>query len=83
VNITYPSTNPTKSIGSLLRQRREGSGISQRDLADLTGLSVHTISDIELAKGNPTLEVIGKLCDCLGLELVLQPRKVEASTNAV
>ena len=72
--------NPIVSIGSLLRQRREASGISQRDLADLTGLSVHTISDIESAKGNPTLDVIGKLCDCLGFELVLQPKKVEAST---
>ena len=69
-------------MGSLLRQRREASGISQRDLADLTGLSVHTISDIECAKGNPTLEVLARLCDCLGLELVLQPRKIEAFVNA-
>jgi transcriptional regulator with XRE-family HTH domain len=81
VNIHKPSTSPSQEIGSLLRQRREASGISQRDLADLTGLSVHTISDIELAKGNPTLEVIGKLCDCLGLELVLQPRKIQSSAN--
>jgi transcriptional regulator with XRE-family HTH domain len=63
-------------IGALLRKRRESAGISQRDLADLTGLSVHTISNVELAKGNPTLDVLEKLCDPLGLELFLQPRKI-------
>lgn len=65
----------------MLRKRREASNISQRDLAALAGLSVHTISDVEGGKGNPTLEVIEKLCDCLGLELVLQPRKIQSSAE--
>jgi len=77
LNIHSKTSNPIKSNGSLLKQRREASGISQKDLAELTGLSVHTISDIELGKGNPTLVVVGKLCECLGLELVLQPWKIE------
>ncbi len=76
MKISNPSTQLTKRIAGLLRQRRESTGISQRDLSELTGLSVHTISNIESAKGNPTLEVIEKLCVCLGLELVLQPRQV-------
>lgn len=83
VNIASSSNNPTNSIAVLLRQRREATGISQRDLAELTDLSVHTISNIERAKGNPTLEVIARLCICLGLELVLQPRKVGPPGNAV
>ena len=65
-----------QAVGSLLRERREGLHISQKDLAELAGLSVHTISDVESGNGNPTLEVMGKLGECLGLEVVLRPRAV-------
>ena len=55
--------------------------IAQKDLAELAGLSVHTLSDVETGKGNPTLEVIGKLGDCLGLEVILRPRAIHTEDN--
>jgi len=50
-------------------------------LAELTGLSVHTISDVESGKGNPTLGVVGKLGDCLGLEVTLRPRAIHTEED--
>jgi transcriptional regulator with XRE-family HTH domain len=61
-------------VGDLLKQRREVARISQKNLSELTALSVHTISDIESGRGNPTLEVLHRLCTCLGLEIALRPR---------
>lgn len=62
-------------LGQALRNRRKLAKITQADLADLSGLSVHTLSDLESGKGNPTLEVLSKLCDVMGLEIQLVPRK--------
>ena len=62
-------------LGQALRNRRKLAKITQTDLADLSGLSVHTLSDLESGKGNPTLEVLSKLCNVLGLEIQLVPRK--------
>ncbi len=62
-------------LGQAIRNRRKLARITQADLADLSGLSVHTLSDLESGKGNPTLEVLSKLCNVLGLEIQLVPRK--------
>lgn len=62
-------------LGQALRNRRKLAKITQTDLADLSGLSVHTLSDLESGKGNPTFEVLSKLCHVLGLEIQLVPRK--------
>ena len=61
-------------LGRAMRNRRKLAGITQRDLADLSGLAVHTISDLESGKGNPTLEVMSKVGGVLGLEIRLEPR---------
>lgn len=61
-------------LGSILRQRRKLAKINQRDLAGLSDLAVHTISDLESGKGNPTLEVLSRVCGVLGLEVRLVPR---------
>jgi transcriptional regulator with XRE-family HTH domain len=66
-----------KHLGEVFRERRQLSGISQQSCAELTGLSVHTISNIESGKGNPTVEVLDRILDCLGLEIIVQPRKTQ------
>lgn len=62
-----------KELGTILRQRRKLAGITQRDLAALSDLAVHTLSDLESGKGNPTLEVLSRVCGVLGLEIRLSP----------
>lgn len=66
-----------KKIGSLLKKRRKELMINQFDLSEITGIAVHTISDIESGKGNPTLQVINKICDVLGMEILIEVRRKE------
>ena len=49
--------------------------ISQADLAEMAGVSLATVKDIERGKGNPSLLTTGKLLDVLGLEIVYRIRK--------
>ncbi len=59
-------------LGKLLNERREVLGLSIRDLADVSGLSKTTISQIELGLGNPTFEVLQVICDLLNLEIKIE-----------
>jgi transcriptional regulator with XRE-family HTH domain len=63
-----------RDLGSRLKERRLGLGLVQAELAALTGISVHSLSNIESGRANPSLEVLEPLLDCLGLELSLMPR---------
>lgn len=56
-------------IGQLIESRRKSLGVSQRELADISGLSVMTIVNIESGKGNPTIDVLENVLDKLGLTL--------------
>jgi y4mF family transcriptional regulator len=61
-----------KKLGRLLKNRRNELSINQIDLSEISGVALHTISDIESGKGNPTLQVINKICDILGMELMIR-----------
>ena len=50
--------------------------MSQRQVSELTGLSVKCISDIEsINNGNPTLKSIMKFLDCFGYEVVIKKKQ--------
>lgn len=49
--------------------------ISQADLAEMAGVSLATVKDIERGKGNPSLQTTEKLLEVLGLEIVYRIRK--------
>ncbi len=59
------------NIVETLKKRRIRLQVTQETLALLTGVSLRTIKQLEVGKGNPTLETIRKLADALGLELQL------------
>jgi y4mF family transcriptional regulator len=61
-----------REIGLLLKNRRKELGLDQRNLARLSGVSVHSLSDIEVGKGNPTLERLSKIAEVLGLEIIVK-----------
>jgi transcriptional regulator with XRE-family HTH domain len=60
------------NIVETLKKRRIRLQVTQETLALLTGVSLRTIKQLEVGKGNPTLETIQKLADALGLELQLK-----------
>lgn len=53
-------------IGKAIRVRRRTLRISQGRLADLAGVAVHTISNLETGKGNCTVETLLKVAQVLG-----------------
>jgi y4mF family transcriptional regulator len=62
-----------------IKERREVLQLTQEALAELAGVGLRTLKEIESGKGNPTLETIQKLMDVLGLELVLKVRKMNTN----
>jgi y4mF family transcriptional regulator len=68
-------------IGRLLRRRRKTLGLAQADLAAQAGVSVHTLSDLESGKGNPSLDVLERLFDYLGLRVVIEPRGIQTADD--
>lgn len=62
-------------IGQVVKNRRKNLGITQSHLAELAGVSVNTLYKIERGEANPTLEVVAKIADVLGMELTLTVKK--------
>lgn len=58
-----------KIIGEAIRTSRRAAGITQRDLADLAGVSERTIRAMETGTGNPTLAAAAAAAHVLGLRL--------------
>ena len=59
-----------------IKERREMLKITQESLADLSGVGLRTIKQLEADKANPTYKTLQEIADVLGLELVLQVKKL-------
>lgn len=60
-----------RDIGKYVVLRRGTLMISQKRLAELSGLSVHTLSNLETGKGNVTLDTLLKIAGILGLKVTI------------
>lgn len=56
-------------LGDTIKERRKLLKISQRTLAELSGVGINTLTKIERNEGNPTIEVLWKILDTLGLTI--------------
>jgi len=63
-------------IAEKVKARRRLLGIDQKSVAELSGISVHTLSDIESAKGNPSLKMLCKVLEAIGLEMRLELKRL-------
>ncbi len=61
-----------KEIGQKIKERRNTLSISQRQLADYTGLSSVTLSQIENGKANPSFETLNEIFHFLSLEILVE-----------
>ncbi len=61
-------------IADQIKARRKVLSISQSDLAEMSGVSLATIKNIERGAGNPSYETVAKLLDVLGLEMIFKVR---------
>lgn len=56
-------------IAQYLVERRNTLRITQQRLAKLSGVSVHTLSNLETGNGNVTLDVLLRVADIMGLKI--------------
>jgi DNA-binding XRE family transcriptional regulator len=59
-----------------LKARREMLQVTQETLAELSGVALRTVKQLESGKGNPTLQTLQKLTDVLGMEVCIQIKKI-------
>jgi transcriptional regulator with XRE-family HTH domain len=75
-----------KALGETIKKRRKELKITQPNLAELANISTNTLYKLERGYGNPSLDVLNKLADVLGMELNLAVKNlptVKADKNGV
>ena len=60
-----------KTLGETIKNRRKELSITQPHLAELAKVSTNTLYKLERGQGNPSLDVLNKLAEVLGMELIL------------
>jgi y4mF family transcriptional regulator len=64
-----PLNHARLEIGASVRRSRQNALLDQADLADLAGVSVRTLRDIETGRGNPGLDAVLAVLHTLGARL--------------
>ncbi len=59
-------------IISTIKERRKSMLVTQENLAELSGVGLRTLKQLEAGKGNPTLQTLEKIADVLGMEVCLK-----------
>lgn len=62
-------------IGQKIKERRKIMSMSQSQLANYTGLSIVTLSQIESGKANPSLDTLNEIFHFLNLEIIIVVKK--------
>lgn len=58
-----------QEIGNVIAERRDTLDITQVRLAKLSGISVHTLSNLETGEGNVTLDTLLKVAGIIGFKV--------------
>ena len=63
-------------VGEIIQKRRVYLKLTQKDVAEMAGITFKSISEIELGIRNPTLSMLNKILEVLGLTLSIHLRTV-------
>ena len=58
-------------LHTTIKERRTILRLTQQDLAEMSGVGLRTLKEIESGKGNPSLAILNKIADILGMEVKL------------
>lgn len=64
-------------MGAVFRERRKLLGINQPDLAEMAQVSINTLYKMERGEANPSVKILNKLAEVLGLELLVGVKKTD------
>lgn len=65
------------NIGLQIKERRKSLKVTQRQLAELAGIGINTLTKIERGEANPSLSILNKILDTLGLELTTNIKRID------
>lgn len=58
-----------RKIGEVIKARRKMLKITQKTMSELSDVSINTITKIERCESNPSIDILEKILDTLGLEI--------------
>jgi len=61
-----------QQIGKIIQERRDYLNLTQKDVAEMAGITFKSISEIEIGARNPSVNTLNKVLEVLGLELSVQ-----------
>lgn len=70
-----------QAISNAIVKRRKMLSVSQKELADLAGVSLHSIINLESGRGNPTLQLLLTVVEVLGMKMRLEVKDVLSQTG--
>jgi y4mF family transcriptional regulator len=62
----------SKEIGKHIKERRNVLRITQSDLAEMADISINTLYKIERGQANPTIQMVNKIAEILGMEIKIE-----------
>ena len=65
----------SKEIGKQIKERRKVLRITQPDLAEMAGISINTLYKIERGQANPTIQMVNKIAEILGMEIKIEVKQ--------
>ena len=65
------------NLREVVKERRGVLGISQIDLAEMAGISLATVKDIERGASNPSMKTVTRILEVLGLEMEFHIRTIK------
>jgi len=65
----------SKEIGKQIKERRKVLRITQPDLAEMAGISINTLYKIERGQANPTIQIVNKIAEILGMEIKIEVKQ--------
>ena len=63
-----------EALGRALRARRKQKGLTQTELAELCGVSLRFVSEVERGRASAGVGLVLRLCARLGVDVALLPR---------
>lgn len=63
-------------IGDAIKSRRKILRLKQEDLAEMSGIGIRTIHDVENGTGNPSFQTLAKIVEVLGLSILVKLREI-------
>ena len=63
-----------------LTEQRQSQGLSQQDIAEATGMAAPNIARLESCKRIPTMQVLAKYADAVGMEINIEVTPIAKNT---